>query len=91
MLSMLLSLALSMTDSDYDEEGSGLEMVHISDVLDYLGKINVKIYDETTWCPKTLYPLCILQILSSLSSYDKSFIQFSTALSIKIFKFLVGL
>ena len=41
MLSMLLSLALSMTDSDYDEEGSGLEMVHISDVLDYLGKINV--------------------------------------------------
>ena len=39
-----------------------------------------------TGCPKTLYPLCILQIPSSLSSYDISFIQFSTALSIQIFK-----
>ena len=24
--------------SDFDYEGSGLELVHVSDVLDYLGK-----------------------------------------------------
>ena len=27
-----------MTDLDYDGEGSGLELVHISNVIDYLGK-----------------------------------------------------
>ena len=27
--------------SDLDDEGSGLELVHVSDVLDYLGKYNL--------------------------------------------------
>ena len=37
-------------------------------------------------CPRKLVTLCILQILSFLGSYNKSFIQFSTALSMQIFK-----
>ena len=26
-------------DSDLDDEGSGLELMHVCDVLDYLGKL----------------------------------------------------
>ena len=69
-LSLLLSS--SMTDSDYGE-GSGLEMVHISDVLDYLGKINVKIYDEGR-TPRlgTCFSLNLLAPLAKFMRSDKS-------------------
>ena len=30
--------SITMADYDYQGEGSGLEMVHVSDFLDYLGK-----------------------------------------------------
>ena len=30
---------IAMADDDYDGEGSGLELIHVSDFLDYLGKI----------------------------------------------------
>ena len=32
--------------SDLDDEGSGLELVHVSDVLDYLGGFYSKIYEK---------------------------------------------
>ena len=39
-----------MAEYGFDGEGSGLEMVHVSDFLDYLGKshevMNMKNYDE---------------------------------------------
>ena len=35
-------------DFDLDVDGSGLGLVHVSDVLDYLGKFGLKSLKQTT-------------------------------------------
>ena len=41
---------IAMADDDYDGEGSGLEMIHVSDFLDYLGKIVRMDSDQSSCC-----------------------------------------